>query len=124
MLCLGILIPVVSLPMRVCLLEDAVLLPGFATYGETPGHKEKCCPDCGNTDKGESCCLDLKKLPDAELPTRPLDLPSLVFCQIDIRVAVPKCPVACMESAHVPATPIRGPDSPGSWRAILSIWNI
>jgi hypothetical protein len=122
--CLGILIPVAASPMRFCFLDDSVLLPGFATYGETSTHKDKCCPDCGGTEQGESCCLDLKKLPDAEFPTGPVVLPSLVCCELDVRIAVPPCPVIWMESAHVPATPIRGPDSPGSWRALLSVWNI
>lgn len=122
--CLGILIPVVASPMRVCFLDDSVLLPGFATYGETSAHKDKCCPDCGDTDEGDTCCLDLKRLPDAEIHTGPVVLPSLVCCELDARVAVPRCPVTWMESAHLPATPIRGPDSPGSRRALLSVWTI
>jgi hypothetical protein len=123
-MCLGILIPVVASPMRVCFLDDSVLLPGFTTYGESPTHKDKCCPKCGDTEEGDSCCLDLKKLPDAEHPSGPLVLPSLVCLKLDDRTIVPSCPVTWIESAHVPATPIRGPDSPGSWRALLSVWNI
>jgi hypothetical protein len=122
--CLGILIPVVASPMRVCFLDETVLLPGFTTYGESPTHKDKCCPKCGDTDEGESCCLDLKKLPDAEHPSGPLVLPPLVCCELDVSTVVPPCAVTWIESAHVPATPIRGPDSPGSWRALLSVWNI
>lgn len=122
--CLGILIPVVASPVRVCFLDGSVLLPGFTTYGESPSHKEKCCPKCGDTEEGESCCLELKRLPDAEFPTGPLVLPSQVCCEVDVCIAVPSCPVTWIESAHVPATPIRGPDSPGSWRALLSVWNI
>ena len=122
--CLGILIPVAASPMRICFLDDSVLLPGFSTYGETSTHKDKCCPDCGGTDEGDSCCLDLKRLPDAELHTGPVVLPALVCCELDARIAVPRCPVTWVESAHLPATPIRGPDSPGSRRALLSIWTI
>jgi hypothetical protein len=124
LLCYGISIPVVAAPIRVCLIGDMVLLPGFTTYGETPMHKDKCCPDCGDPDEGGSCCLDLQQLPDAEYPAGPLVLPSLVCCELDVRIAVPPRPVILMETAHVPATPIRGPDSPGSRRALLVIWNI
>ena len=124
LLCYGISIAVVAPPMRVCLIGNMVLLPGFTTYGETPMHKAKCCPDCGDPDEGESCCLDLPQLPDAGYPAGPLVLPSLVCCEVDVRISMPPCPVMWMESAHVPATPIRGPDSPGSRRALLAIWNI
>ena len=124
LLCYGVSIPVVAAPVRVCLIGDMVLLPGFTTYGETPMHKDKCCPDCGDQDEGGSCCLDLQQLPDAEHPSGPLVLPSLVCCELEVSTVVPPCPVTWIESAHVPATPIRGPDSPASWRALLSVWNI
>lgn len=122
--CLGMHIPMVAADMRVCSLEGALLLPGYPTYGETDTHKDKCCPNCGETDQGESCCFDLKKLPDTESPSGPLILPALVCGELDVRITVPPCPVVLMKSSHVPATPIRGPDSPGSIRAMLAIWNI
>jgi hypothetical protein len=123
-ICLGILIPAVASPLRVCFIDDSVLLPGFTTYGETPTHKDKCCPNCGDTEDGDSCCLDLKRLPDADFPSGPPVLPSIICCELEARIAAPPCPVTWIEAAHIPATPIRGPDSPGSWRALLSVWNI
>jgi len=123
-ICLGILIPAVASPMRVCFLDGSVLLPGYATFGESPTHKDKCCPDCGDTDQGDSCCLDLKELPDAEHPGGPLVLPPLVCCGLEIGIVVPPCPVMWTEAVRMPSTPIRGPDSPGSRRALLAIWNI
>lgn len=122
--CLGILIPVVALPVRVCLLDDSVLLPGFSTYGESPSHKDKCCLDCGNTDSGESCCFELKKLPDAEFPTGRLVLPILVCCEYDIGISVPPYSVIAREMPFLPSAPIRSPNSPGERRALLEIWNI
>lgn len=122
--CLGILIPAVSSPIRVCFLDDSVLMPGFTTYGETSSHKEKCCTDCGNTDDGESCCFDLKKIPDAECPKNPLLMPSLVCCDVGVGIALPLTPVLIAETVYVRATPIRAPDSPRARRALLAIWNI
>lgn len=100
------------------------MMPGFAAFGETATHKDKCCPDCGDTEEGDSCCHDLKKLPDAPQPSGPLVLPPLFFCELSARIVLPPCPVADVDVAFVPAAPIRGPDSPGLRRALLGIWNI
>lgn len=110
--------------MRVCFVEKEILQPGFTTFGETSTHKLKCCPECGAPEKGDSCCMDLKRLPDAAEAAIPMLLPPMVFSEQDFEVAVPPCPVAIVEEAFVPATPIRGPGHPGARRALLGIWNI
>lgn len=124
MLCLGILIPTAATPIRVCFLDGKIHEPGFATYGETASHKAKCCPDCGSQENGNSCCVDVKKLPDAPEPTAPVVLPPLVFSETDFEVTVPPCPVVMVEKAFIRAAPIRGPNPPGMRRALLGIWNI
>ena len=124
LLCFGIIVPVAALPMRVCLLEGKVLLPGFASFGEAATHQDKCCPDCGTHGKGDSCCHDLKKPPDAPQPSGPLVLPPLFFCELSSRLVQPPCPVAEAPELFAPAVPIRSPDPPGLRRALLGIWNI
>lgn len=124
LVCFGALLPTAASPMRVCFLDHEVLEPGFTTYGETGGHKLKCCPDCGSPENGDSCCMDVKKLPDAPEPTSPVVLPPLVFTETDFVITVPPCPVVIVEEAFSRAAPIRGPDLPGTRRALLGIWNI
>lgn len=124
MLAFGISIPWAVSPMRVCGLEGKVLLPGFATYGETATHKAKCCPECGTHGKGDSCCHDLKQLPDSQEPSGPLVLPLLSLCDLNPAFVLPPCPVAEANEPFAPSVPIRGPDPPALRRALLEIWNI
>lgn len=121
LVCFGLLLPTAAAPIRICFIEDKVLEPGFKTFGETPGHKDKCCRDCGKS--GESCCTELSKLPDALEASFPAHhIPLLVWEPLP-RVIIPQCPEKLVE-VFVPTAPIRGPDSPGQRRALLEIWNI
>lgn len=125
LVCFGMLIPTAASPMRVCLLEGKVHEPGFTSYGETASHKIKCCPDCGSTEEGDSCCQDVKKLPDVPAPSPPMILlPPVFFCEREFEFTVPPCPVADVANPFAPSKPIRGPDSPGARRAQLGIWTI
>lgn len=125
LVCFGILIPTAAAPMRICFADGAILEPGFATYGETASHKVKCCPDCGSGKEGDSCCMDVKKLPDAPQPFSPLALlPPILFCEREFVFTLPPCPVVDVEELFSPSAPIRGPDPPRERRALLGIWNI
>lgn len=125
LVCFGILIPTAASPVRICFLEAKLLEPGFAAYGETVDHKLKCCPDCGAPENGDSCCMDVKKLPDAPDPSAPvLVLSPIFFFERELDFSLPPCPVADLKETFSPAAPIRGPDSPGARRAVLAIWNI
>ena len=124
LVCFGISVPMAALPMRVCQLEGKLLSPGFVTFGETATHKDKCCPDCGETESGDSCCHDVKKLPASPEPSGPLVLPPLFFCEANPRVVLPPCPVAEVDASFALSRPIRGPIPPGLRRALLGIWNI
>ena len=125
LVCFGMLIPTAASPMRVCFLENTVKEPGFVTYGETPSHKLKCCPDCGTSEKGDSCCLEVKKLPDAPDPSSTtLVFTPIFFLEQESVFTLPPCLVVEFKETFAPSTPIRGPDSPGSRRAVLGIWNI
>ncbi len=124
LVCFGMTIPSSASPWRLCSLEGKALAPGFKNYGETPSQKSKCCPDCGTTDDGDSCCVDIEKLPDVPIPSAFLILPPHFFCESDFDLAMPLCAVTEIEVPFVPSAPIRGPDSPGEHRAMLGIWNI
>ena len=58
--CLGVLFPLAATPVRLCLLEQRVLVPGVSECGLT---KSKCCPDCGDHHEEKPCCVDLEDLP-------------------------------------------------------------
>lgn len=122
--CVGIMIPTAAGSMRVCLLAEKLLVPGFGTCGESASGEDDCCPDCGPPEEGESCCHDVKKLPDVPVPAGPLVLPPLLFCELARPLVLPPCPVVEIEVTFAISTPIRGPDSPGARRALLGIWNI
>lgn len=124
LLCFGIIIPAAAAPMRICFLEKEVHTAGFATYGETSTGKEKCCPDCGSTEKGDSCCIEVKKLPDSINPAPPFLLFPISFCLAPMDVCIPPCPVTDLKEPFAPSVPIRGPDLPREWRALLGVWNI
>lgn len=106
------------------MLEKDLHTAGFATYGKTATGKDKCCPDCGSTKEGDSCCVEIKKLPDAPEAPVPAFLPPVLFFEIPAKVGVPARPMVELASPTLPSAPIRGPDPPGAWRARLSIWNI
>lgn len=124
LICFGVMTPLAVSPLRYCLLEGKLLMPGFKTYGETATHKDKCCPDCGTHGKGDSCCHELKKLPDAAQPSGPLVLTPLFCCELNARLVMPPCPVATAPELPAPDVLIRVPDPPGLRRALLGIWNI
>ncbi len=124
LVCFGITIPLGASPCRLCFLEINALALGFETYGETPSQKSKCCLDCGTTDDGDSCCVDIEKLPDAPLPSAILISPPILFCESNFDSALPPCRVAEVEKSFSPSAPIRGPDSPGENRAMLGIWRL
>ena len=124
LLCFGIMIPVAVAPMRTCFLEKKTHTASFATYGETSTGKVKCCPDCGSTEEGDSCCIEVEKLPDATNPAPPFLLFPVSFCLAPLDLRVPPCPVMELKEPFVPSVPIRGPDLPHDWRALLGVWNI
>jgi len=124
LICFGFLIPTAAAPIRVCFIEDKVLEPGFQSHGETADGKIKCCPDCGGGSEDGSCCLEVKKLPESlSAASTPVFIP-LLFCVEFLPAVAPDCPVVEIAQVFVPATPIRGPDTPASRRAVLEIWNI
>ena len=69
--CLGMMIPLAGSPLRLCLLENRLLVGGSQCAGE----KDLCCPDCGDHHE-DPCCVQLEELPDAPVPGIPDELPA------------------------------------------------
>jgi hypothetical protein len=118
--CLGILIPLAATPVRLCLLEHRLLVPGGSGCG---AEKSPCCPDCGDHHE-VPCCVDLEDLPDAPAPAAPEGLP--VIAAVDLPESLFRAPPAVLvaSSSFEAAVPIRGPDSPAAWRALLEVWRL
>ena len=109
--------------VRVCFIEKSAHLPGWTAIVSADSEKPKCCIECdGKQDSG--CCMDVKKLPDAPAPSAPIFLSPVFFCITDQEICLPPCPVTELTQPFVPARPIRGPDLPREWRALLGVWTI
>ena len=111
--CLGMIIPLAASPVRICLIEARIV-------GDAP-----CCPKCKKETKHDpSCCVDMDELPDAPLATLPAGLPPIVAIDLPPPVFVlPPAnlvPAAALEMFE----PIRGPDTPCSFRARLGVWRL
>jgi hypothetical protein len=118
--CLGILVPLAATPVRLCLLEHRVLMPGASECGLK---KSKCCPDCGDHHE-KPCCVDLEDLPDAPAPSVPEGLPAIATIELPAPVFVLPPVVLVEDACFEAAVPIRGPDSPAAWRARLEVWRL
>jgi hypothetical protein len=123
LLCMAFMVPASASSVRVCFIEDAVLLPGWDAKEAGGSEKPKCCPDCDGKEDGH-CCMDVKKLPDAPEPSAPIFLSPVFLSLPTLEVCLPPCPVTEADRPFVPSTPIRGPDLPQEWRALLGVWNI
>lgn len=114
--CVGILIPASATPVRVCLLEFGL----SSVKQDFP-----CCEDCNQgTDRPDTCCYDLEKLPDSLTPGIAVELPAAVVT--DVLVAwFPTLVMTFAASDRFPVSaPIRGPTSPAAHRAVLGIWRL
>ena len=113
--CVGMMIPAPASSVRVCLLEQRIisLCP-----------QVECCEDCEkNQNPPDPCCVEVEKLPDVAVPHAPLGLPPAIVTEIAIPVS-PQ-PAAGVELKVFSASePIRGPDSPTAYRAVLGIWRL
>lgn len=119
LLCLGILFPLGASPVRLCLLENRLLIGDAPDCGT---EKTPCCPDCGTDD--ESCCIGMDGLPDASTVPEPPSLPPVPAVEVPaLAFAAPPADSADVPRSVRPA-PIRGPDSPGTRRALLEIWRL
>lgn len=117
--CLGMMIPLAGSPLRLCLLENRLLMGG----SECGAEKDPCCPDCGDHHE-DPCCVELEELPDMPVPPAPDELPAPLVMDLPKPAFVAARPVITDGSVHLAAAPIRGPDTPSAHRALLGVWRL
>ena len=123
--CLGIIIPLAGSPVRFCLLDHQVHIPGISECRDQTPEKPGCCPECGNEEHRESpCCLDIDELPDAVVPGTPDGVPPAIVMDLPEPMFSAPIYLAVFESAYEVSAPIRGPDTPAARRAVLGIWRL
>lgn len=125
LLCIGMMIPLAASPVRVCLLDGSVMMSAFKAASDAQPEND-CCTDCDDPAKSlhDDCCADLEKLPDSTLPLGKVDAPDMAVMDVVPLVLPPICETWVTHSVFIPSTPIRGPDSPCAYRAVLAIWRI
>lgn len=117
--CLGMMIPLAGSPLRLCLLENRLLVGGSGCGAE----KDPCCRDCGDSPE-DPCCVELEEMPDVPVPPVPDELPAPPVMDLPEPAFVAPPPVLAAVSVHLAATPIRGPDTPAAHRAVLGVWRL
>lgn len=109
LICFGLLMPVAALPVRVCLLDLEERQP-------------ECCQKCGV--KHDNCCKDLDQIPDSVVPGGPMAPLMFVPFELPVWEIAAVGEVIVESSPREISPPIRGPDSPAAFRAVLGIWSI
>lgn len=108
-ICLGMLLPVAAMPVRICLLD-------------LEERTDDCCRTCPSD--SNDCCADLDPLPDTSIPGGNFETPSFVgyaipptlatLPLIPERIALPRC--------H--ARPPTGIGPPAARLAVLNVWRL
>lgn len=120
--CLGITVPLAAAPLRLCLIEGRVLVPGVDRCAEAA--PPDCCKHCQADPEREPCCLELEEMPDAPAPSTPENLPAPPVMDLPVPAFVAPPAIGCAPAVHSPATPVRGPDGPAAQRARLEVWRL
>jgi hypothetical protein len=116
--CFGMLIPTVASPLRVCLLEERLLVAEVHS-------DSNCCSDCTReTDDRNTCCLDLEALPDSSAPQPSISLPPVIIT--DLPAGLSPLPPRIEIGDGIPALPepVRGTAPPSTRRAVLGVWRM
>ena len=125
LVCLGMIFPLAGSPVRLCLLDHKLLVPGFSSCSMETAKKAPCCHHGGKKDHDKSpCCLELDDLPDATPPATPDAVPPAMVTELPEPMFPAPLPVFHQEPVFRPSMPIRGPDNPASRRAILEVWRL
>jgi hypothetical protein len=109
LICFALVLPMSAMPVRVCLLEKKE-------------KKADCCSECET--KQKDCCAKLDKLPDSTMPGGAFVLPPFISLELPYFQLSPHSEVISKLSADEYFPPIRGPDSPTSYRAVLNVWRL
>jgi hypothetical protein len=114
--CFGIMLPAAATPVRVCFVGAHL-----AIAAEDSG----CCHDCDRPAKGpQPCCMDLESLPDASAPETAVVLPSVPICLLPEGPAAAPVPNHPVRKWLLRPVPIREPDSPTAWCAVIGVWRL
>jgi hypothetical protein len=118
LLTLGLSAPAGGGPLRVCL----------AALIQAQVQDSDCCGDCGDcgVTHGEKapCCVELEKLPDAQTPSPMPVAPDAPVVDLGWQAVMVVPDLDTFTDRIEPATPIRGPTSASSRRAMLAIWRL
>jgi len=124
LVCLGMIIPLAGGPVRFCLLDHRVLVPGTECSGENP-KKDSCCEHQKDKDHPKGpCCLKVDELPDATTPSAPDVLPPLLVMDLPEPIFTVPPYVELCDPVFAADRPIRGPDTPAARRAVLGVWRL
>lgn len=114
--CFGMLLPVAATPVRICFLGSHL-----AMVAKESG----CCDNCTQPAEGpQPCCMDLEALPEASTPEVEVVLPPIPICVLPDGPAVAPVPSRPVRECMVRSTPIRGPDTPTAWCAVINVWRL
>lgn len=87
--------------------------------------QDECCADCGDAPLDpEPCCVELKELPDAQVPAPTPGLPAVPVLDRGWQAVLPAVDLAAPLRGERLETPIRGPTSPAGRRSVLAIWRL
>lgn len=120
--CFGITIPLAAMTWRVCLLDGDGMGREISMSQDETFWQSEDCSDCCEED--QSCCAELKKLPDSTARSGDFQLPDLIAVDhwaLAFQIPPPR---VNGHAIYQPARPIRGPDTPSSRRASLAVWII
>ncbi len=118
LVCFGVLLPTAAASVRVCLLEERVLIGEF-------GDDAACCSDCSReTEERDPCCMDLEALPDSAVPEASVELPAVPISDLPQNAVILAVAVIPCGKVFVCTEAIRGRASPAAHRAVLNHWRL
>ena len=116
--CFGVLLPTAAASVRVCLLEERVLIAEL-------GDGSACCSDCSReTEERDPCCLDLEALPDSSVPEASVELPAALISDLPQNAMMPPMKPHLGGQVFVRPEAILGRASPAAYRAVLNQWRL
>lgn len=131
LLCFGMFIPAVGMPLNICLMESGMVRSGFQSCEEATESNDSgnCCSESGHkeeTPKDPPCCFETGTMPDGMPPGLPLRIAPPLFTILEL----PEFLLNPFEASEIAETTkilpqaVPRPDTSSERRALLSIWRI
>lgn len=130
LLCFGMFIPAVGMPLNICLTESGMVRSGFQSCEETESTTSgKCCSDSGHKEeapKDPPCCFETGTMPDGMPSGLPLKIAPPLFTILELPEFLlnPFGPSEIAETTKILPQAVPRPDTSSERRALLSIWRI